>query len=146
MSKSTEIDGTESILDSRNIDERLEHLENELQELQGYLDEYIEEDNKENMEEYTTLIKEWKKDWGYELENLQNLVNGNSNHSEWKYGLTLINEDYFVEYCKELLIDIGDLPRDIPWYIEIDWEKTAENLKQDYSGTEFMCNTFYYRS
>ena len=61
-------------------------------------------------------------------------------------GVTLIRESYFEEYCEELLVDVGDLPRNIPWYIVIDWEKTADNIKQDYSIVDFDGIDYYYRN
>jgi len=35
-------------------------------------------------------------------------------------------------FTQNLLEDVGDIPRDLPWYIEIDWEGTAENIMMDY--------------
>jgi len=67
-------------------------------------------------------------------------------HSEWVYGLTLIPYDDFTEYVKDLLEDCGNIPRDLPWYIEVDWEKTAENVSADYSQVTFEDEEFLYRS
>lgn len=58
----------------------------------------------------------------------------------------MIHESYFTDYCQELVSDIGDLPREIPSYIEIDWEATAENLKADYTEIDFDGETYYMRS
>ena len=66
--------------------------------------------------------------------------------SDWSYGETLIRESYWEDYCRELVSDIGDLPRDFPSYIVIDWEATAENLLTDYSSVEFDGETYYIRS
>ena len=41
--------------------------------------------------------------------------------------------------------DIGDLPKNIPRYIEIDWDKTADNLKQDYTSVTFDGADYYVR-
>jgi len=67
--------------------------------------------------------------------------------SEWEYGLFLVDEDDFQEYCEELVSDIGDLPTDLPSYIanNIDWEGVAEDLKVDYSEVEFRSTTYLYR-
>lgn len=69
----------------------------------------------------------------------------NVDSSEWEHGLALVRSDYFVEYVEEMLKDCGELPQEMPWYIEIDWEKTAENIKADYSEVEFEGHTYYYR-
>jgi hypothetical protein len=73
---------------------------------------------------------------------------GDGGDEQWRgewFPITLISEDYFTEYAKELVQDIGDLPRDIPSYLEIDWDATAENIKVDYSIVEIAGDTYYYR-
>jgi hypothetical protein len=37
----------------------------------------------------------------------------------------------------DMLADCGTLPRDIPWYIEIDEEATAKNIEMDYASVDF---------
>lgn len=65
--------------------------------------------------------------------------------SEWKHGVVLIPESDFEDYCKDLCDDIGDIPKDLPDYIVIDWEATANNLRVDYSEAEFQGETYLYR-
>lgn len=65
---------------------------------------------------------------------------------DWKYGAVFICEEYFTEYIKDMLIDCGTIPRDLPDYIAIDWEETAENLKCDYADAEFNGVQYYVRS
>jgi hypothetical protein len=82
------------------------------------------------------------------LQALLDDLQGNGGDEDWRgdwYPITLINDDYFVEAMKELCADIGDIPRDLPSYIEIDWDATAKNLRVDYSSTEFDGVTFWYR-
>lgn len=64
---------------------------------------------------------------------------------DWRYGATLIHENYFTDYCRELVSDIGDLPRNIPDYIEIDWQATADNIRADYTAVDFNGDTYYVR-
>ena len=64
--------------------------------------------------------------------------------SEWVHGVTLIAEDYFVEYAKELLDDIGEIPRNLPSYIVIDWEQTAAALIVDYAEVEIEGHTYLF--
>jgi len=66
--------------------------------------------------------------------------------SDWTYGESLIPEHEFTEYAKQLCEDIGDLPRDLPSYIVIDWESTADNLKVDYTEVDFEGTTYLIRS
>lgn len=56
---------------------------------------------------------------------------------DWYYGCTVIAESHFIDYAQNLVIDCGDLPNEIPNYIAIDWEKTANNLKADYTELEY---------
>jgi hypothetical protein len=74
-----------------------------------------------------------------ELEDLREFKNVFGEFSEWEDGLTIIARSYFVEYVKDMLEDTGDIPS----YIVIDWDATADNIKQDYisydiNGTEFL--------
>jgi hypothetical protein len=64
---------------------------------------------------------------------------------DWRYGVQLIPEDRFEEYCKELLADIGDIPKNLPSYIVIDWAATADNLRADYTEGEFRGHTYLAR-
>jgi hypothetical protein len=64
---------------------------------------------------------------------------------DWLHGEALIRESYFTEYCRELCADIGDLPRDLPSYIVIDWDATADNLRVDYTEVEFDGVTYLVR-
>lgn len=65
---------------------------------------------------------------------------------DWQYGADFIAEEYFTEYVKEMLTDCGTIPRDLPDYVAIDWEETADNLKCDYTDAEFNGVSYYVRS
>lgn len=56
---------------------------------------------------------------------------------------TAVAKDYFTDYIKELCYDCGYLQKGFPWWIAIDWEKTAENCKVDYTEIELLGRTFY---
>ncbi len=64
---------------------------------------------------------------------------------DWRHGETLIRESYFTAWAEEYVSDIGDLPREIPSYLAIDWEKTANNLKVDYTEVDFDGVTYLIR-
>lgn len=73
---------------------------------------------------------------------------GYGGDEQWRgdwYPLTLIRDSYFVEAMRELVEVIGDLPKEFPSYIEIDWDATARNLRVDYSSVEFNGVTYWYR-
>ena len=146
----------DDVVDSRDVDERIEELEQERDDLVDIRDEASEaledaepEDHAQaeaDLEEAVEALTEWdNSSEGSELNDLKAFRDEVSN-SEWTYGLTLISEDYWVEYAEELCKDIGAIPADVPSYIEIDWEATAENLKVDYSQADINGNTYYYRN
>lgn len=134
----------EDLLDSRDIIDRIEELAkfqievfNEQQSIEGDDDLQIDEDD------YTAKhFRQWLDDAPSdedreELKALLALNDECEGLSDWKYGETLIHSNYWVEYVEGLLIDCGDLPKEIPHYIAIDWEKTADNIEQDYMRVDF---------
>lgn len=75
-----------------------------------------------------------------ELDGLENEV------PEGYDGNTLIPVDGWTDYCRDLCADIGDVPKNLPDYIVIDWDATAANLAADYSECEYQGETYYYRN
>jgi hypothetical protein len=139
------------MLDTRDLIERRDELKQDILDsfkdtFEHYADDtdYFEEILLDEEE-----IQSWKEDWSDELQEIEDIddLEDEINNGEFDYGTTLIPEDYFVEYCKDLVSDIGDLPRDLPSYIEnnIDWDGVADDLKQDYSEVEFRGETYLYR-
>jgi len=83
-----------------------------------------------------------------ELRALLNALKGMGGDEQWRgdwYPLTLIHDAYFTEYTQELLEDCGDIPKDLPDWIAIDWDKTAHNLKSDYTPIEISGRTYWTR-
>ena len=125
------ISNYDDVLDSRDIIERIETLESKLEAF---------------LEENDVLLEENFPEWE-ELETLRALVAECSSLSaDWKYGETLIRYNYWEDYVQEMLEDCGEMPKNLPWYICIDWESTAENIAQDYSIVEFDGVDYYIRS
>ena len=81
-----------------------------------------------------------------EHEELAELEELESEVSEWSDGNTLIPESEFTDYCMELLDDIGTLPKDLPSYVVIDWDATADNIRADYLTVDFQGETYLYRA
>jgi hypothetical protein len=69
------------------------------------------------------------------LKELQSYCKGYA--ADWTSGTTLIRRTYFTEYCEELCKDIGDIPKNIPPYLVIDWEATAAKLEFDYTEVDY---------
>jgi len=63
------------------------------------------------------------------------------------YSLDSMEEAYQGEYdddedfTQQLLEDCGDIPKDLPAYVYIDWERTAHDIMMDY----FEINRHYFR-
>ncbi|WP_297984108.1 antirestriction protein ArdA [uncultured Chryseobacterium sp.] len=59
-----------------------------------------------------------------------------------------VSESYYGEYdsdihfAENLLEETGDIPKNLPSYIYIDWERTARDLMFDFSSS----NGYYFRS
>jgi len=121
----------DNVIDSRDIQDLIDELQAERDAL---------EDNPEK-------LLEWKEANEDELSELLSVrEQGQSVTTEWEFGEALIRESYWVEYVQELLADIGDLPKDLPVYIAIDWEQTAKNIRVDYSEITFNGETYLIRT
>lgn len=146
------------VIDSREIEERIDELESErsslesdIEEAQEALDDAGDDEDGDTAELESALaaakkaLAEWDSENGDELTKLQAFRDEVEPYSDWKYGETLIQEEYWPEYVQDMLKDTGELPRDLPAYIEIDWNATAENIKADYSEAELEGQTFFFR-
>lgn len=140
---------TRAALDDARDDARHAHEG----ETQAVLDEAVKDERKafddatKVLDDAKAALLEWEQgDEGQELKALLALQDEAEGYApDWRYGEALIREDYFVEYCQELVSDIGDLPRGIPNYLVIDWDKTADNLKVDYTEVDFDGTTYLVR-
>jgi hypothetical protein len=122
-----EISNSEDIIDSRDVIARIEELGSELEE--GSIDDPSDADLKE------------------ELASLKNLAEQCEGVSDWTYGESLIRDDYFEEYARELAEDIDAIQSDQGWpnYC-IDWTFAAEELQMDYTPVDFDGVTYWIRS
>jgi len=146
-----DLDLNAEILDTRDIIEKFEELETEF--LSIYNEQASDDDFASDSEDddFIVWLAGLHTDEAVEFKTLRDILDdlkGCGGDEQWRgdwYPITLIREDYFTDYCMELVQDIGDLPRDIPSYLEIDWQKTANNIRMDYSETDIDGNTYYFR-
>ena len=146
---------TDELLDSRDIIDRKDEL------LKDYVPMYnkhittlnqetdeLDESEATDSEEFIQWLKDWSEndENGQELIALIELCEECEGYSDWSYGETLIREDYFTDYTQDTLADCGYIPKDLPHWIVIDWEETADNLKIDYMEVSFMGETYFMRS
>jgi hypothetical protein len=98
------------------------------------------------LEDATQDTDEWDFDDEAEYETLKELIEECEGCGDWEHGETLIHRNYWVEYCQQLLEDIGYIPKDLPSWIVIDWEATADNMEADYSVVNFGDEEYLIRS
>lgn len=159
------IEPTADIIDIRDVTARFEELESEREDLENAYEEATTDlnlaaqgdgDTTGELETKSagasTALNDWNNsEEGAEFKTLGDLLDslkGYGGDEQWRgdwYPITLIARSYFVDYCRDLVSDIGDMPREIPSYIAIDWTETARNLEVDYSTVDFAGNEFLYR-
>jgi len=123
----------QKIIDSRDVIRAIEELQDYIKEI-----EKLEEDLP--TEEKTCLDDEEE-----ELNTLQLLADEASDSYGWGEGITLILDSYFVEFIEEECKDLGFISKDFPWWIAVDWDATAENVKMDYTEVTFGGYLYYMR-
>jgi hypothetical protein len=144
---------SDDVIDSRDVIDQIASLESTLEDLgidvskldtslaEAELDVYLD-----RMEESHKGEEAFDRDSVRSYITLKALADEAEGYAEdWQHGATLIRDSYWVDYCREMIADIGDLPREMPAYIAIDWEKTADNLKPDYTSVEFDGQTYWIR-
>lgn len=112
------INNLDNVIDSRDVIDAISELENE-----------------ENLSEADEVL----------LQELKLLASECENYCDWEHGETLIRYSHWVDYVQEMLEDCGSVPRDMPWYIAVDWETTANNISHDYHQVDFGDVTYYIR-
>lgn len=142
----------DNLINSREIISRIEELESDIDAAKvDILASYKEltPDSKHwfsDRDEYVmeTLYADYPEEIG-ELNDLKAFAEDLEGYGDWEYGETLIHEDYFEEYCQELVEDCYTI--DVPDFIKnnIDWEGIASEMKADYMDSTIQGETYYMR-
>ena len=134
------------VLDSRDLQERIEELETELEELIEELEGAGEENDETAISDAKHAIDEWKDENQGELDALTALKYECG--PEWKYGVAFIAEEDFEAYAQDLASDLyGEEIRNASWPFDcIDWKQAAASLRMDYSSIDYQGTTFLFRS
>ena len=128
MRRNDTIDNSEDIIDSRDVEGRIEELESIIKE--------AEEDG--------TSVDVFEE--AAELATLRKLREEAEGYCDWEYGATLIRDSYFEQHAEELAGDIGAIDPNASWPLDcIDWEKAAHQLQVDYTAVEFGGVTYWVR-
>ena len=168
MRGANEISNTDNVLDSRDIIDRIEYLESERESLTDEVDkaqetlddldsddfvevsafEAAEDEARRELATAQANVKDWdESDEGQELAKLKAFAEEAEGYAEdWRHGATLIHEDYFEDYARDLAAE-GDYDmKNEQWpYTCIDWTQAAEELKQDYTSVDFDGETYWVR-
>lgn len=127
----------DKVIDSRDIIARIDDL---ISERESFNEEH------EQTEVTSTWMDECSDD-NEELRVLLALAEEGEGSPDWQHGETLIRDSYFETYAQELAEDCGMMTGSDKWpYTCIDWEKAADELKQDYSSIDFDGETYWIRS
>jgi hypothetical protein len=146
------------VIDSRNIIERIEELEGELQTAH----EQDTEDGTTNLdfEKWLLAVRADSSpahchelnDEVEELQELRQLAADCESSPDWNYGETLIREDYFTDYIEELINDCYEMPKQMnsgEWpyrHMTIDFCAAAEEAKADYFEVSFFGTVYLIRA
>jgi len=143
MPRTTNVDNGTETIDSRDIIARIEELETERDRCT-----LLREDDGGNVTEEADpqgWADQYPED-AAELAALQKLAAEAEGYAaDWHHGEILIRDDYFTDYAREMLEDCGTIPRDLPSWVEIDWEATARNVRMDYAAVDFDGVTYWIR-
>jgi len=147
------------VFDARDLGELLDEMESDRQAYEDEVDE--KQDELDNLDEDATdeerteaedelalarkELQTWDGAYADDLKALQELRD-EIGEDALRHGETMVLDTYWPDYVQQLCEDIGDIPRDLPSYIVIDWDATGENIKADYSEIEIDGHTYYYRA
>lgn len=133
------ISNGDDIIDSRDVIARIAELESERDDIEHAP---ADDESALTLEEFDTG------DDGQELKTLRALAEECEGYvSDWRHGEALIRDSYFEDYARQLAEDIGAINRDARWPNDcIDWEKAADELRQDYTSVDFDGITYWVRS
>lgn len=122
---------TDDIIDIRDIMERVEFLESEVEY-------YDEKDVLEENEELTVLRNF--------LEELRGCGGDEQWRGDW-YPVALIKDSYFEDYAKQFAEDCGFLKNVHTWPFNcIDWQEAASQLQGDYISADLAGTTYWGQS
>jgi hypothetical protein len=123
------IDDLRDVIDSREIEARIDELE-ALEDDETPLEE--DDDDGHHAREELEALREFRDDMAT---------------PDWPHGETLIRDDHFEDYARELAEDIGAIDRDATWPNTcIDWEQAANDLRVDYTSADLNGTTYWARA
>lgn len=138
---------SKDILDTRDLAERRDELKETI--FESFIENFPE--YKDDTDSFDDIlfdeeeIESWKDGFEDELKEIEEIDTIEDNCSEFTYGETLIADFYFEDYCRDFCEEVGYISKDFPSFIEIDWDATANNMRQDYTEAEYQGTTYFFR-
>ena len=136
-----------SYIDTRDLAEKREELQtnlvdsfNEYFETKiGDFDELIKHiDNSDNKD-----VEEWRDDKVYDFEHIDEINELEYGITDFSFGETLIPEDDFTEYCKDMVEDYLD---NVPDFIKYNINWDGSDLGVDYSNVTYQGVSYLVRA
>ena len=139
-----------NILDTRDLAEKREELQTDLvNSFNDYFDTELEDfgdltsyiDNSEDED-----VQKWKEDNSDDFDHIEEIDELENGISDFSFGETLIPNDDFTEYCKDMVNcwDLGNVPVFIK--DNINWEGVALYLEVDYIDVTYQGESYLVRS
>ena len=136
--------------DTRDLAEKRDELKQEI--LDSFLENFPHyEEMTESFEDILfeeEEIESWKQDWQEEINQITCIDEVEDEiGSEFDFGETLIPEDEFEDYCKDMVEDCYNL-KGVPDFIKdnINWEGVASDLEVDYSNVTYQGESYLVRA
>lgn len=138
---------SDQVIDTRDLIERRDELKELIHS--DFIETFPQYEDRTDSFEDILLdeeeIQDWKEGFTDELEEIEQIDEIESDCTDFQHGETLINDGYFEDYCKEMCEDCGNISKDFPRWIEIDWDATANNMKEDYTSVTYRGEVYYTR-
>jgi hypothetical protein len=129
MAKEDEWDWAVDFFDSRDLEERIDYIQRELEIDDEAREEtpsepYLDDDERQSLIDEQAQLKAFASE-------LAGYV------PDWRYGSIVVAEDHFEDYARQLAEELGLINADAGWPARnIDWAAAADELKMDYSSAE----------
>ena len=141
---SFDIFNPDSIIDSRDVIERIEELKAE------WSDAVETDEETHDPDDYALSEDDWSvglgTDGAAEMVALLELASEGKDYApDWEYGATLVADHEFTDYAKQMAEDCGYIDEDGPMHMYIDWDKWASDARVDYSGISVNGDTYWVR-
>ena len=136
-----------NILDSRDLITKRDELKEAIYE--SFIEEFPHyEDMTESYEDIRFEEEElvsWLEYWQQDKEHIEEIDELETDIEDFGSGVTMIDEDDFEDFIQEDLESIGIMSKNLPSFIVIDWDATADNLKDGYQEVYYQGNTYLVR-